>query len=182
MICYDLLCYDMLRYVMLCYDMLHYAVLCYIMLCAVLCCSMTCTGSQTPCVGVSIGVERVFTIMERKAEAMVPYHTRPHYIVLILYYTIRFYSILLYYIIFYTILYYTKQYYTILHRAIQSFTFCFVIYCTILYYCTILLPLFTYYLPGGYAYFKYLSIHCVHWVRSHSSKVLCSILLTILFS
>ena len=28
------------------------------------------SGSQTPCVGVSIGVERVFTIMEKKAEAL----------------------------------------------------------------------------------------------------------------
>ena len=28
------------------------------------------SGQETPCVGVSIGVERVFTIMERKAESM----------------------------------------------------------------------------------------------------------------
>ena len=28
------------------------------------------SGAQTPCVGVSIGIERVFTIMERKAEQL----------------------------------------------------------------------------------------------------------------
>ena len=28
------------------------------------------SGVQTPCVGVSIGIERVFTIMEKKAEQL----------------------------------------------------------------------------------------------------------------